>query len=127
MCFLTQEDSGHEHHKFQPLSFSACSGASDVGGLTDQAARQLTREKAASMYCTAAVAAGVHTALERSAGALRLVAIDGCNQCCARKILENAGFDCAHVELGSLGLVKGSSPSNEENVERVARAVRREL
>ena len=110
------------------LLLFACSGASDVGGLTDQAARQLTREKAASMYCTAAVAAGVHTALERSAGALRLVAIDGCNQCCARKILEQAGFrDCAHVELGALGLVKGESPINEENVERVARAVRREL
>ena len=106
----------------------ACSGAADVGGLTDQAARMLTREKAASMYCTAAVAAGVHTALERSASASKLVAIDGCSQCCARKILEQAGFtDCAHVELGALGLVKGESPINEANVERVARAVRREL
>lgn len=106
----------------------ACSGAADVGALTDQAARMLTREKAASMYCTAAVAAGVHTALERSASASKLVAIDGCSQCCARKILERAGFtDFAHVELGALGLVKGESPINEENVARVARAVRREL
>jgi uncharacterized metal-binding protein len=106
----------------------ACSGASDVGGLTDQVARMLTREKAASMYCTAAVAAGVHTALERSASASRLVAIDGCSQCCARKILEHAGFGyCAHVELGALGLVKGESPINEETMALVARAVRREL
>jgi uncharacterized metal-binding protein len=106
----------------------ACSGAADVGGLTDHAARMLTREKAASMYCTAAVAAGVHTALERCAGASRLVAIDGCSQCCAQKILARAGFsDCAHIELGSLGLVKGESPITEENVERVARAVRKEL
>lgn len=106
----------------------ACSGASDVGGLTDQAARKLTKEKAASMYCTAAVAAGVHTALERGAGARKVVALDGCNQCCARKILEQAGFgECAHVELGALGLVKGESPINEEHVELVSRAVRMEL
>lgn len=106
----------------------ACSGAADVGGLTDRAARVLTREKVASMYCTAAVAAGVHTALERSADASKLVAIDGCKQCCARKILQHAGFaDCTHVELGALGLVKGESPINDANVERVAAAVRREL
>jgi len=103
----------------------ACSGAADVGGLTDQAARLLTREKAASMYCTAAVAAGVHTALERSASASKLVAIDGCSQCCARKILEHTGFlDCSHVELGTLGLVKGESPIDEKNVALVAEAVR---
>lgn len=106
----------------------ACSGASDVGGLTDQAARYLTREKVASMYCTAAVAAGVPTALERSSGAHKLVAIDGCTQCCARKILEQAGFaDCAHVELGALGLMKGESPISLKNVECVAHAVRKEL
>lgn len=109
------------------LLFS-CSGASDVGAIADQAARKLTREKAGVMYCTAAVAAGVHTALERSAGACKVVAIDGCNQACARKILEQAGVaGCDQVELGALGLVKGESPINEENVELVSRAVRKAL
>jgi uncharacterized metal-binding protein len=110
------------------ILFFACSGASDVGGLTDQTARKLTREKAGSMYCTAAVAAGVHTALERSMEACAVVAIDGCNQCCARKILQNAGLeDFAHVDLGALSLVKGESPVTEANIELVAEAVRRKL
>lgn len=110
------------------ILFFACSGASDVGGLTDQAARRLTREKAGSMYCTAAVAAGVHTALERSMDARQVVAIDGCNQCCARKILEHAGVPgIIGVELGALGFVKGESPIDREHVEQVVEAVRGEL
>ena len=36
----------------------ACSGAADVGGVADGAARALSREKTAVMCCTAAVAAG---------------------------------------------------------------------
>lgn len=104
-----------------------CSGAADVGNITDLAARKLTHEKCGSIYCLAAVAAGVPTAMTRSAGACRLVAIDGCNQACASRILEAAGFPCERVELGDLGLVKGESPVNDEHIEQVAAAVRARL
>ena len=37
----------------------ACSGAADVGAIADQAARKLSKEKTASMCCTAAIAAEI--------------------------------------------------------------------
>lgn len=105
------------------LIFS-CSGACDVGAIADHAARQLSEDYNA-MFCTSAVAAGVPAALERTAKAARIVAIDGCDQACARKILTEAGFCyCAAVELDELGLEKGKSPATDENVARVVEAAR---
>ena len=37
----------------------ACSGAADVGAISDRAARRLAREKTASMCCTAAIGADI--------------------------------------------------------------------
>ncbi len=101
----------------------ACSGAADVGGIADQAARRLAQSSDAAFCCTAAIAAKVPPILQRAAWAARIVAIDGCDKACARKILEDAGaHKCAHIELGALGLEKGKSPATEENITRVINA-----
>lgn len=99
----------------------ACSGAADVGGLTDQAARKLSREKAASMCCTAAVAAGIPEILDKVRAAGRVLVLDGCGKVCAKIVMENAGFaGFSHLQLEDAGFKKGESPVNGENVNEVA-------
>jgi uncharacterized metal-binding protein/DNA-binding transcriptional ArsR family regulator len=106
----------------------ACSGAADVGGIADHAARRLSREGGAAFCCAAAVAAGVPSVLERAAWAGNIVVIDGCDNACARKILEEAGrHKCHHVNLGVLGLKKGFSPASEANIALAVDAARCEL
>ena len=103
----------------------ACSGAADVGAVTDQAARRLAQEKTASMCCTAAIAAEVPDILEKAAFADQIVVLDGCDKACAKKILDGGGFTGhAHVELGSIGMEKGKTPVNEENVAKVVASAR---
>lgn len=97
----------------------ACSGAADVGAIADQAARKLSREKTASLCCTAAIAAEIPDILKRATFATKIVVLDGCDKACARKILEQGGFTgLVYVELGTLGMEKGKTPVDEENIAR---------
>ena len=106
----------------------ACSGAADVGAISDQAARVLSREKTASMCCTAAIAAEIPDIMEKAALANRIVVIDGCEKSCAQKILDKGGFDdYAYVELGALGMEKGKTPVAQENVAKAAAATNEAL
>ena len=101
----------------------ACSGAADVGAVADRAARKLAQEKSASMCCTAAIAAEIGEILEKAAFASKIVVIDGCDKVCAKKILDKGGFaGHAHVELGALGMEKGKTPANEQNIVLAANA-----
>lgn len=101
----------------------ACSGAADVGAIADQAARKLAKEKTAPMGCAAAIAAENPEVLEKAASATKIVVLDGCDKACAKKILEQGGYpDCAHVELGTLGMEKGKTPVNADTIARAAAA-----
>jgi uncharacterized metal-binding protein len=99
----------------------ACSGASDVGHLTDLAARAVARDGTGRMYCLAGIAGGVEDMLAKTRSANRLVALDGCEQECARKTLAKAGFSgFGHLKLAELGFAKGQSPATPEGVRLVA-------
>ncbi len=88
----------------------ACSGASDVGHLTDLAARALAKDGSGKMYCLAGIGGRVESMLALTRSAKKIVALDGCAQECARKTLELAGFSAfAHLKLEDLGLAKGES------------------
>ena len=98
----------------------ACSGAADVGQLSDLAARRLARTGVGRMYCLAGIGGGVPAIIETTRAAGRILAIDGCPQDCARKSLEKAGFsDFLHLQLADLGLSKGQSSVNPERVDFV--------
>lgn len=98
----------------------ACSGAADVGALSDQAARRLTKEGKGKMFCLTGIGGRVPGILDKTGTALHLLAIDGCPLDCAKKTLEQAGFaKFAHVRVTDLGLEKGKSPVTEESISRV--------
>lgn len=106
-----------------PQLIFPCSGGSDVGALTDLAARKLTKDGAGRMYCLAGIGGRVSGIMASTAGASRILAIDGCPLDCARKTLELAGFKrLRQVRLSAIGLQKGQAPATAKNIAKVAAA-----
>ncbi len=105
-----------------PKLIFPCSGASDVGGLADRAARQMTLNQTGKMYCLAGIGGRVNTIVETTREAAKILVIDGCPQECGRKTMEHAGFTgFQHLKLASIGLHKGSSPVTDERIRLVAK------
>lgn len=99
-----------------------CSGVADTAEIGDRAARLLNREGAARMSCLAGIGGGVQLILDNVKKALFLLAIDGCDSDCAKKVLEQAGFnDFIHLRVTDLGMVKGETPVTEERILEVSR------
>jgi uncharacterized metal-binding protein len=108
-----------------PTLIFACSGAADVGGVADQAARKLSVEGTGKMFCLAAIGGGIQSYLESTDKAGKILAIDGCPVDCAKHVLEEAGFmEFKHIRLADLGLVKAKTGITPEAIEIVAQAGR---
>ena len=98
----------------------ACSGAADVGKISDLAARKLTEDGVGKMFCLAGVGGRVKGIMESTQAAQAILAIDGCPLHCARNTLEQAGFKkFAHLCLSDMGMDKGKTPATEEAVAKV--------
>ena len=103
-----------------PRLIFACSGAADVGEIADRAARELTKNGVGKMFCLAGVGGRVAGIMKQTGEASSILAIDGCDLDCTKKCLEQAGFaQFKHVRVTDLGMVKGQTPSTEENVVKV--------
>ncbi|MEI6971479.1 MAG: putative zinc-binding protein [bacterium] len=100
-----------------------CSGAADVGAISDQAARKLTKDGAGKMYCLAGIGGRVSGIMATTESAGTILAIDGCPQDCAKNTLENAGFKkYSHVRVTDLGMEKGKTAVTPANIAKVAAA-----
>ncbi len=100
-----------------------CSGAADVGELSDHAARLMSREGTGKMYCLAGIGGRVEAILANTRGAARVLVIDGCSQECARKTLDEVGLKgFEHLKLWEMGYRKGETPVTPERVRAVANA-----
>ncbi len=108
-----------------PKLIFACSGAADVGAISDLAARKLTKEGVGKMFCMAGIGGRVSGIMKTTESADRIVAIDGCPLNCVKNSLEQAGFSkFDHLQLAQLGLEKGASPANDDNVNKVVAAAK---
>jgi uncharacterized metal-binding protein len=67
----------------------ACSGESNVGQLSNQAAVELTREDFGKMFCLAGVGGHLSGFVQSAKDVPQMVAIDGCSLGCAKAILEH--------------------------------------
>jgi uncharacterized metal-binding protein len=96
----------------------ACSGAADVGAITDQAARKVQRSKTAYMSCSAAIGAQIPDIINTVQSAKKILVMDGCEKECGRVCFEKAGFkDFIHLQLErDMGMEKRKTPPTEENV-----------
>jgi len=103
-----------------PKLIFACSGAADVGKISDLAARKLTAEGVGKMFCLAGIGGRVSGIMETTRVATAILAIDGCPLDCARKTLEQGGFaKYEHIRLGDLGMEKGKTAPTDESVAKV--------
>lgn len=92
----------------------SCSGASDLGQLSDLVARRLRDNNVRKMNCLAMIAIDDKALIESFQSANVLV-IDGCPVDCGRKILKNAGItEFNHLRLTDLGYLKGKTPPTED-------------
>lgn len=92
-----------------------------MGGLSDQAARQMTLDGTGKMYCLAGIGGRVEGIMANTRAAARVLVIDGCPQECARKTMELAGFkDFQHLKLAELGFKKGETPLTPAHIRQVA-------
>ena len=103
-----------------PKLIFACSGAADVGEISDRAARKLNKDGIGAMFCLAGVGGRVEPIMKKTASASKILAIDGCPLNCVKGTLEQAGFnEFMHLQLADVGLEKGKSPANEESINKV--------
>jgi len=103
-----------------PKLIFACSGAADVGEITDRAARKMTKEGAGKMFCMAGIGGRVEPIMKATASAGRILALDGCGLDCVKHSLEKAGVkDYVHLRVTDLGMEKGSSPATNDRIDQV--------
>jgi len=104
-----------------PKLIFACSGAADVGRVSDMAARTMTKDGVGSMFCLAGVGGRVSKIMDRTKAASRILAIDGCSLGCAKQCLEFAGFkEFGYGRLDLLGMEKGETAVNPANIAKVS-------
>ena len=103
-----------------PKLIFACSGAADVGQLSDLAARRLTQQGVGKMSCLAGVGGRVAGIMKSAQAAAAILAIDGCPLNCVKECLQLGGIThFEHLQLADLGLVKGQSPPTDDRVAAV--------
>ena len=116
---MSQENS--QSNSDGPKLIFACSGAADVGAISDRAAREMSKYGAGKMFCLAGIGGRVEGIMKMTSTASKILAIDGCELDCVKNCLQQAGFDnYEHFRVTDLGLEKGNTDINDENIAKVA-------
>ena len=98
-----------------------CSGAADVGDISDRAARHMAARGHGKMFCLAGIGGNISGMIASAKGADRVLAIDGCGLDCAKKTLEERGIHgFTHLRVTDLDMEKSKSPATLERIETVA-------
>jgi uncharacterized metal-binding protein len=85
----------------------ACSGASNVGQLSNKAAVELTQEGFGKMFCLAGIGGDLSGFVQSAKDAPQMIAIDGCEVGCAKAALERAEVPLKdYIVLTDLGIQK---------------------
>ena len=113
----------------KPLVY-ACSGGSNVGQLTNEAAKVLDDSGDANMSCLAGLGGNISGMVASAKSGNPLLILDGCPVACGKKIADNLGLqNYAYVDVMSLGIKKEhnvmKTPKNE--IEQVVEAGKKAL
>ena len=106
----------------------ACSGGSNVGQATNQAAVELTREGYGKMYCLVGIGAGLQGFVQSTRDNEELLVLDGCPVGCAKAILDREGITPRqYIVATALGIEKVKDPQllvRPEDVDLIKQAAR---
>jgi len=103
----------------------ACSGGSNVGQLSNQAAIELTLEGFGKMFCLAGIGGHLGGFVQSAKDVPAMVAIDGCEVGCAKAILDHAEIPTKnYLVLTELGIEKNKDFNlKSEDIRKVKAAV----
>lgn len=104
----------------------ACSGGSNVGQLSNQAAIELTKEGFGKMFCLAGIGGHLGGFVQSAKDVPVMVAIDGCEIGCAKAILDHAEIPAKnYLVLTELGIKKNKDfDLKSEDIQKVKAAVK---
>ena len=104
----------------------ACSGGSNVGQLSNQAAVELTQEGFGKIFCLAGIGGKLQGFIQSAKDVPEMVVIDGCELGCAKATLEQAGVQLkTYLVLTDLGISKNKDFNlKREEVEQVKGAIK---
>ena len=102
----------------------ACSGAADVGQISDLVARKLAKEGIGKMTCLAGLGAHLTNFIESASSVDENIAIDGCQVACARKVLEHIGVPLESFILTEMGLEKANATINDATVSDITEKIK---
>jgi uncharacterized metal-binding protein len=105
----------------------SCSGGSNVGQLSNQAAVELTQEMFGKMFCLAGLGGHLGSFVQSARDVPEMVAIDGCEIGCTKAILEHAEVPIKHyLVLTGLGIEKDKNFNlKREEIDHVKDAVKK--
>jgi uncharacterized metal-binding protein len=109
------------------LMLLACSGASNVGQLSNQAAVELTQEGFGKMFCLAGIGGHLSGFLQSAKDVPEMVVIDGCSLACAKATMEHADVPMKnYLILTDLGIEKNKDFNlKPEEIQKVKEAIKR--
>jgi len=97
----------------------ACSGAADLGRISDLVARKLHSDKVRQMKCLAFVGAGIEEMID-SVKKTNMLIIDGCELDCGKLTMEKNGLpNFCHLRLTDLGFVKGQTSVTSKTIDEI--------
>ncbi len=104
----------------------ACSGGSNVGQLTNQAAIELTKEGFGNMFCLAGIGGRLSGFVQSARDVPQMVLIDGCDIGCGKAAFEHAKVPLVnYLVVTELGIDKNKDFNlNNEDIQKVKDAVR---
>ena len=104
----------------------ACSGGSNVGQLSNQAAIELTQEGFGKMFCLTGIGGHIGGFVQSAKDVPQMVAIDGCQVGCAKAILEQVKVPLKnYVIVSDIGIEKNHEFNlKPEDIQIVKNAVR---
>ena len=104
----------------------SCSGGSNVGQLSNQAAIELTQEGFGKMFCLAGIGGHLAGFVRSAKDVPAMVAIDGCEVGCAKAILDHAEIPTKnYLVLTDLGIEKNKDFNlKAEDIRKVKAAIK---
>lgn len=97
----------------------ACSGAADVGYISDRVGRMLSISNHCKMSCLALFASCSERKIENLKNN-NIVVIDGCNENCGKKIMDARGIgEYKWLRLSDLGYEKGKTQFSSKLIETI--------
>lgn len=95
----------------------SCSGAADLGLVSDKVARKLHANGVCQMKCLAFVSAGIEHLID-SIRDSNILVIDGCPADCGKVTLDKNGLaNYTQLRLTDLGFEKGKTEINDKNID----------